>query len=121
LLTPAICFLCENSPQQEAMKVVDTRREFNPQGLSALSGRKYFCQGCCEDLGAAMGMVKKEELLVERAYRIEAEAQVVELEGELIDARTQQNRVVAVDEISDYLNSLTNKPAPKPRATPKPA
>lgn len=62
LLPPGLCWICENSPQQEAMKVIDTRRNSRPENRGQ-SERKYVCEPCAKELGQAVGQVSAEEHL----------------------------------------------------------
>lgn len=60
---PALCFLCETSPQREfGVHVVDTERDFNPPALSHLSGNKYLCERCIDEAAHLLGFVRSDEI-----------------------------------------------------------
>lgn len=106
LLSPAICFICENSPTQEAQKVIDTTREFNPECLTRLSGRKYVCGACAEELGKAVGMVSQAQFATVEQMLIETSASVVALNDQVEEALATQTRVVSTDEIADAVSEV---------------
>lgn len=58
LLAPAICFICEHSPTQQAgERLIDTERTFMPMGPpTRLNGRKYVCDNCVKEMGRIIGM-----------------------------------------------------------------
>jgi hypothetical protein len=106
LLTPGICWVCENSPQQEGMKVIDTRRNARAGGsMSHEAVRKYVCEPCARELGAAMGMVSEDKYLNALTYHEIASKRVNELEDELERVRSQQTQVVNAQAFVDQLKT----------------
>jgi hypothetical protein len=104
LLPPGTCWVCENSPQQEGMKVIDTRRNARAGGsMSHESVRKYVCEPCARELGAAVGMITPEEheqiLDVAEGRR---EAMLVQAQ-QLEEARASQTRVISIDAARELL------------------
>jgi len=58
LRQPNACFICEAWPNPDAgLPVVDTLRDFETQVITKLTGRKYVCHGCAEDIGKTVGLV----------------------------------------------------------------
>lgn len=110
LLPPGTCWICENSPQQEAMKVIDTRRNSRPENRGQ-SERKYVCEPCAKELGAAVGQVSAEEYetlaKTSEQHSITAENMRAAWES----ASAQQTRVVEADAIFAYLEELKNAPS----------
>lgn len=52
-LAPGICFICEQTPQ---VTYVDTLRDYHDLALvHRLSGRKYICSNCVQELAEVMG------------------------------------------------------------------
>lgn len=52
---PGVCIICELTPN-EGEGVVDTTLNFEPGFVSALTGRKYVCDGCIKSIGQAAGL-----------------------------------------------------------------
>lgn len=104
LLSPAVCFICENSPSQDAHRVIDTRREFNPEALTRLSGRKYICEPCATEMGGAMGLVSPEQYSRVRDERDATMGDLVVVSAKLARAEESQVHVVAVNEIVDVIS-----------------
>jgi len=112
LLPPGTCWTCANSPQQEAMKVIDTRRNTQAGGaLSHASNRIYICEPCVIQLGKALGMASaaEHESVVQSVGGWGA--RVAELEVELEDARAQQHRVVDPTEILAQIEKWKTAPS----------
>lgn len=102
LLPPGLCWICDQSPTQEAIKVIDTRRNARPGGpLVHESVRKYICEDCIVELGHAIGMVSADKYHNALTYHEIASKRVRDLEDELAEARSQQTRVVDPDELTD--------------------
>jgi len=93
-MSPAICFICENSPTQEAERVIDTTREFNPECLTRLSGRKYVCEGCATEMGRAMGQVSYESFVDLTEQAAESAVEVEGLKAEVEQLKNEQHVVV---------------------------
>jgi hypothetical protein len=110
LMSPAICFICENSPTQEAERVIDTTREFNPECLTRLSGRKYVCEGCATEMGRAMGQVSVRQYEEVVAELRSMEDITISLAEKLDAARDEQHVVVDAKELFAKLEELTKKP-----------
>jgi hypothetical protein len=122
LLPPGECWICEQSPTQSVQRVIDTRRNTRAGGaLSHESVRKYVCESCAVEMGAAMGMVPEAQYDEAIAAGRKLEAEVAELQGELALAQNAQTRVVSVDELETALAALKPKPAPRARKTDVPA
>jgi hypothetical protein len=123
LLPPGDCWICANSPQQEEMKVIDTRRNTQAGGtLSHASNRIYICEPCVLQLGQALGMASAVETEAAQTAGRALEEQVAQLEGELALARNEQHRVVSADTVGEIVRAELAKLKPatvrKP-ATPK--
>lgn len=110
LLSPGVCWICEQSPIQEEYRVIDTRRNTQAGGsMSHLSNRKYICEPCALEMGGAMGMVKAsdhEALLQDNA---DLSASVTRLTHELEVARTHQPRVLTVADVEASLSSVVSE------------
>jgi hypothetical protein len=109
LLNPGICFICENSPSQEEIKVIDTRREFNPNCLTKLSGRKYVCESCATEMGQAVGMVSRDEHLDTVAEVEDLESSLGRVNARLDEAVSSQHRVVSFDELKPGIESIVSE------------
>lgn len=93
------------SPIQEEHRVIDTRRNARPGGpTSHASVRKYICEPCAREMGAAMGMVDGDAFEAVQADRLAYHKREQELEAELAAARSSQVRVVVADEIADVVS-----------------
>lgn len=102
LLPPGTCWICDNSPTQSEEKVIDTRRNSRAGGIqSHESVRKYICESCAREHGAAIGMVSPEEYA-------EAEAAIRDKDFELIALRERleaaESRTVNVVPVADIDN-----------------
>jgi hypothetical protein len=81
LLPPGTCWICDQSPDQEGYRVIDTRRNARPGGPQVHeSVRKYICEPCARQMGGAMGMVSPEEGAELRASIEELQEMVTERE-----------------------------------------
>lgn len=102
-LAPSICFICEQSPQEDC---VDTFRQFETHLPTKLTGRKYVCEGCVRDLAKVFGMVDR--LTYHAALEDSRHA-----EKHLAHAmlRVEQLEAVHVQTLKDLLAKAT-KPAP---------
>lgn len=107
LLSPGVCWICDQSPIQEEYRVIDTRRNTQAGGaMSHLSNRKYICEPCALEMGGAMGMVSPEEAATLDANAKDFYDRMVEAQDELEQVRSQQLRVVAADGLVDEFTSL---------------
>lgn len=100
------------------MKVIDTRRNSRAGGVShAASERKYICEPCASELGAAVGMLSKGlyDAVVQDLHVTQQNA--VDLQAKLDEARTQQTRVVNVSDLEEALAALKPKPAARKSTT----
>jgi hypothetical protein len=52
---PNVCFICETFPQ-EGSSLVDTQRDHEYGNFRPLSGRKYVCESCVNELARAFGL-----------------------------------------------------------------
>jgi hypothetical protein len=105
LLPPGTCWVCENSPQQEAMKVIDTRRNSRAGGVSkAVSERKYVCEPCAKELGQAVGQVSAEEFALVNENASHLADLYQQATYDLEQAQKSQTRVVSADEIADVVS-----------------
>jgi len=58
LLLPNICVLCEAWPNPESgLPTIDTERDFEVGVITRLTGRKYICNGCGDDIARTFGFV----------------------------------------------------------------
>ena len=114
LLPPGICWVCSNSPQQEAMKVIDTRRNTQAGGtLSHASNRIYVCEPCIDQLAGALGFVPRDEYESVVDKLRDSDLELSRVQTDLREAQSSQVRVVSADDVLAKLDKLT---APKPRA-----
>lgn len=118
LLSPAVCFICENNPSQEEHRVIDTRREFNPEALTRLSGRKYICEPCATEMGSAMGMVSATDYTAVVDDLRLSELNELQLISELDAERDLKVRVVAAAEVAEAVGEMLREELAK---TVKPA
>lgn len=120
LLPPGTCWICSNSPQQEAVKVIDTRRNTRAAGpQSHASTRIYVCEPCVVELGEAMGLVKRDEYESAVDKLRDADLELSRVRNDLEEARASQVRVVDAKELLDRLDKLVAKPKAAPRAPQK--
>lgn len=104
LLPPGECWICEQSPTQEAIRVIDTRRNARPGGpLVHESVRKYICEDCVTELGQALGMVKADEYALLQSIADSAIEQRDRAEAALAEAESNQTKVVDVREVTGAL------------------
>lgn len=112
LLPPGICWVCENSPQQEGMKVIDTRRNARAGGsMSHEAVRKYICEPCARELGGAVGMVSPEEAAELKQAKTQAEFEAISLAERLEAAEAGQVKVVSADKILDAIREWQDAPS----------
>lgn len=104
-LAPSICFICEEAPQNGA---IDTFRTFMTPLPTRLTGRKYVCTGCANDLGKAIGLVREDVYLNAINKLIDADERKVQLQ-----LRVEQLEAVHVEMLRDLL-AKAQKPARKP-------
>jgi hypothetical protein len=108
LLPPGICWICENSPQQEGMKVIDTRRNARAGGsMSHEAVRKYICEPCARECGSAVGMVTPEEYAEAEAEIKDQSFTLIALNERLEAAEAGQVKVVSVKDIEDAYQSVS--------------
>jgi len=95
LLPPNMCLICEESPQD--MGYVDTFREIDPDHFTNLSGRKYVCTACIDQMAHLCGyehsslareaedfLIRYRQKVVETAQQFGAlSSKVLETYGEL--------------------------------------
>ena len=106
LLPPGTCWVCENSPQQEGMKVIDTRRNTRAGGsMSHESVRKYICEPCARELGGAVGMVSPEEFAEVKQELGDSKFELISFRERLEAAEAGQVKVVSVKDIEALLKS----------------
>lgn len=86
------------------MKVIDTRRNSRPENRGQ-SERKYVCEPCAKELGAAVGQVSAEKHQRMWDHRDELGKAYNDVQLELESVRAQQTRVVSVEEVAAYLKS----------------
>lgn len=100
LLQPNICFLCESWPNPESgAPVVDVMRDFEAAVITPLTGRKYVCSGCAEDIARTIGFVpasERDSLLEELAERTERLARVEAMSAALNQAQDLQRVLAAI-------------------------
>lgn len=78
LRQPNVCFICENWPNPDSgLPVVDTLRDFEPQLITKLTGRKYVCHACAHDIGQTIGLV--DESLIEAPEPVVREMTLFEM------------------------------------------
>ena len=119
LLPPGVCWICDQSPIQEEYRVIDTHRNARPGGPQVHeSVRKYICEPCAREMGAAMGMVDGDEHAVVVENRDHLSDQLIQAYRDLDDARASQTRVVIADEIADVVSETVR--AELAKARPKP-
>lgn len=110
LLSPGVCWICEQSPIQEEYRVIDTRRNTQAGGsMSHLSNRKYICEPCALEMGGAMGMVPAERAAVLETEVRQLAADNVSLASQLETARAQQPRVLTVADVEASLSSVVSE------------
>jgi hypothetical protein len=123
LLPPGTCWICDQSPDQEGYRVIDTRRNARPGGPQVHeSVRKYICEPCARQMGGAMGMVPQEAIESARDFARKLQHEASDLRAELDRTRGQQVRVVAADEIADVVSETVRAELAKqvkPRAAAK--
>lgn len=102
LLPPGTCWICDQSPQQEAMKVIDTRRNSRAE-KNGISERKYICEPCAVEMGKAMGQVSAEVYEDQRRALAESQDLIVHISQQRDDARSSQTQVVSVDSLKELL------------------
>ena len=52
---PNVCFICESFPA-EGSSLVDTQRDHEYGNFRPLSGRKYVCESCVNELARVLGL-----------------------------------------------------------------
>lgn len=108
LLPPGLCWICENSPQQEAMKVIDTRRNSRPENRGQ-SERKYVCEPCAKELGAAVGQVSAEHAAHTGSVLQDFADENQRLRNDLAYAQTQQHKVVDPAAVAAELRDIFSR------------
>lgn len=120
LLPPGTCWICDQSPQQEAMKVIDTRRNSRAGGVShGASERKYICQPCAEEMGKAMGQVSESDHQAVVGVATELQQTVSDLRYELEQTQGQQTRVVEANDLKRMLAEAVKAGQDSVRVVPK--
>ncbi len=105
LLEPGVCWICDQSPIQEEFRVIDTMRNARPGGpMTHQSVRKYICEPCAREMGAAMGMVHEDEHAAVEAELADTRESLDRVNEKLDAARKSQVRVIAADEIADVVS-----------------
>lgn len=118
LLPPGTCWVCEQSPSQEAERVIDTRRNSRAGGsLSHESVRKYICESCATEMGGAMGMVSADEHAEVVAESTRQTYDLAALHDRLQVAESAQVKVAPVEEFLSVLREELAALKPKPRTT----
>lgn len=123
LMAPAVCIICQSSPQQEVTEVIQTGRRWLDLGPHHMA-EVYVCGDCARELGAAVGQVPGDELndAIVEAGQVTADLNVAL--AKIRELEEMQPKVVPVDELEAKLQELTEaarKSAPKPKAPAKKA
>ena len=122
LLPPGLCWVCDNSPTQEAEKVIDTRRNSRP-GPHAIhtTERKYVCESCAKELGKAIGLIGRDEFDKVVDELRDASLERDRLQARLERAESEQVRVIGADEVAALIDEKLSALKPKPAARTKAA
>lgn len=113
LLAPAVCFICEASPDG---KWVDCVRDWEPNGFTHLNGRKYLCEGCITQAGKAIGLVEPEVYEAACENKDAALNRADDLAIRLASFEDFAKAVEIVKELfPNYVGSLKDKPNVKGR------
>jgi hypothetical protein len=121
LLPPGTCWICDQSPQQDEYRVIDTRRNARPGGPTTHeSVRKYICEPCAREMGDAIGMVAWERHVSVVDALASTRETVAHTEYALSKAEAAQTRVVSEAEIlaalKDVVRGVLDEQAQVPEA-----